>query len=167
MDANKLKKMMKQIEDAMAAVSFAEEGQAESAEALFKRERRVLLALKEGHMDAKTLKYALNASLRINAHLDVLYVAAPGRAPRTDPQLADFASELETAGISSRIIHREGCLKQEIIDYTNAEREVLFVVVESPNSLDADCRKKEGILTELWKNLRCPLVVVAEAPETS
>jgi hypothetical protein len=54
-------------------------------------------------------------------------------------------------------------MKQEIIDYTNGRHDVLFVVVESPNSLDADCRKKDGVLTELWKNLRCPLVVVSDA----
>jgi K+-sensing histidine kinase KdpD len=163
MDTNKFKKMMKQIEDAMAAVSFAEEGQAEAAEALFQRERRVLLALKEGHMDAKTLKYALNASLRISAHLDVLFVAAEDRTPHADPVLEGFAKELQAAGVTYRVIQRTGCLKQEIIDYTNTEHDVLFVVVESPRSLDADCRKKEGILTELWKNLRCPLVVVSDA----
>jgi hypothetical protein len=162
MDTNKFKRMMKQIEDSMAAVSFAEEGQAEAAETLFKRERRVLLALKEGHLDAKTLKYALNASLRISAHLDVLFVASAGRNPLADSMLEGFAAELKAAGVPFRIIQREGCLKQEIIDYTNAEREVLFVVVESPGSLDADCGKKEGILTDLWKNLRCPLVVVAD-----
>ena len=162
MDTNKFKKMMRQIEDAMAAVSFAEEGQAEAAETLFKRERRVLLALKEGHLDAKTLKYALNASLRISAHLDVLFVAAEGHTPRTDPLLEGFAQELQAAGVPYRVIQRAGCLKQEIIEYTNTEHDVLFVVVESPSSLDADCRKKEGVLTELWKNLRCPLVVVAD-----
>lgn len=162
MDSNKFKKMMKQIEDAMAAVSFAEEGQAEAAETLFKRERRVLLALKEGHLDAKTLKYALNASLRINAYLDVLFVASGSSEPHADPMLEDFAKELQAAGVPYRIIQRAGCLKQEIIEYTNAEHEVLFVVVESPDSLDVDCMKKEGVLSELWKNLRCPLVVVAE-----
>ncbi len=163
MESNKFKKMMKQIEDAMAAVSFAEEGQAESAEALFKRERRVLLALKEGHVDAKTLRYALNASLRISAHLDVLFVASPDRMPRIDETLANFTSELRTAGVPFRVIERSGCLKQEIIDYTKKEHEVLFVVVESPGSLDADCGRKDGILTELWKNLSCPLVVVSDA----
>ncbi len=163
MESNKLKKMMKQIEDAMAAVSFAEEGQADAVEALFRRERRVLLALKEGHVEAKTLRYALNASLRINAHLDVLFVAAPDSVPQIDPALAAFTSELRTTNVPFRMIERSGCLKQEIIDYTKKEREVLFVVVESPGSLDADCGKKEGVLTELWKNLSCPLVVVSDA----
>ncbi len=163
MEPNKLKKMMKQIEDAMAAVSFAEEGQDEAAETLFRRERRVLLALKEGHVDPKTLRYALNASLRISAHLDVLFVASPDREPQLDASVAAFVSELRTAGVPFRMIERSGCMKQEIIDYTRKEREVLFVVVESPGSLDADCAKKDGLLTELWKNLSCPLVVVSDA----
>lgn len=162
MEHNKLKKMMKQIEDAMAAVSFAEEGQAEAAETLFKRERRVLLALKEGHVDPKTLRYALNASLRISAHLDVLFVASPDREPQIDPAVDVFLSELRTSGVPFRMIERSGCLKQEIIDYTRKEREVLFVVVESPGSLDADCGRKDGVLTELWRNLSCPLVVVTD-----
>ncbi len=165
METNKFRKMIRQIEDAMAAVSFAEEGEAESAEALFKRERRVLLALKEGHLDEKTLKYALNASVRINAKLDLLFVAAPDGETRPDPLLQAFTDELKSAGIPYRLTMRSGCLKQEIIDYTNREHDVLFVVVESPGSLDADCRKKEGLLTELWQNLRCPLVVVTDQAE--
>jgi K+-sensing histidine kinase KdpD len=163
MDANRIKKMMKQIEDSMAAVSFAEEGLQESAEKLFKRERRVLLALKEGNVDAKTFKYALNSAMRINAKLDILYVSVPEHASTgADPVVQRLQSELAGSGIEYRISRRSGCLKQEIIDYTNKEHEVLFVVVESPGSLDRDCRKS-SVLTDLWKNLRCPLVVVSDA----
>jgi K+-sensing histidine kinase KdpD len=162
MDANKIKKMLKQIEDSMAAVSFAEEGQYESAEKLFKRERRVLLALKEGHLDPKTLKYALNSAMRIGAKLDVLYVSAPDAgSPDGESALREFESELRRAGVTFRVNRRTGCLKQEIIDYTNREHEILFVVVESPGSLDRDCNRS-SVLTELWKNLRCPLVVVTD-----
>jgi hypothetical protein len=162
MDTNKFKKMMKQVEDVMAAVTFAEEGQDEAAVSLFKRERRVLLALKEGHQDSKTFRYALNASLRINAALDILLVAAPGAGSQNGPHMESYAAELKTAGVPYQVIERSGCMKQEIIDYTNGKHDVLFVVVESPKSLDADCRKKDGVLTELWKNLRCPLVVVSD-----
>ena len=163
MDQNKLKKIMRQVEDTMAAVSFAEEGQADAAAALFKRERRVLLALKEGYRDNKTLRYALNASLRINASLDILYVAAPGSERTADPLPGQFSSELKTAGVAYQVISRSGCMKQEIIDYTNGKHDVLFVIVESPKSLDADCRQQDGVLTELWKKLKCPLVVVSDA----
>ena len=163
MDQHKLKKIMKQVEDTMAAVTFAEEGQADAATELFRGERRVLLALKAGRTDAKTLRYAMNASLRIKAGLDILYVSAPGAKQRTEPLLETFTAELKTAGVPCQVIGRSGCMKQEIVDYTNGNHDVLFVVVESPGSLDADCRKKDGVLSELWKNLKCPLVVVSDA----
>lgn len=165
MDSNKIKRMMKQVEDAMAAVTFAEEGEAEAALSLFKRDRRVLLALKEGPGDARTFRYALNASLRIGARLDILLVASPERKGQAVMLAEPLAAELKTAGVPYEVISRSGCMKQEIIDYTGGKHDVLFVVVESPKSLDADCKKKDGVLTELWKNLKCPLVVVSDAAE--
>ena len=75
---NKIKKMLKNMESILAAVSFAEEGETATAQSLLKEERRVLLALKEGRIDARTLKYALNTAKRIGAHLDILYVAGDG-----------------------------------------------------------------------------------------
>jgi hypothetical protein len=92
----------------------------------------------------------------------VLFVASPDRETQIDPAVEAFLSELRAAGVPFRMIERSGCMKQEIIDYTRKEHDVLFVVVESPGSLDADCRRKDGVLTELWKNLSCPLVVVTD-----
>jgi hypothetical protein len=60
------------------------------------------------------------------------------------------------------MIPRTGCLKQQIIDYTNSEKDILFAVIESPHSLDADCNKKDKTLSELWQKLKCPLVVVMD-----
>jgi hypothetical protein len=163
MDATKLKKLMKNVENVMAAATFAEEGQAATAMSIMKEGRRVLLALKEGRIDAKTLKYALNTSKRIGADLDILHVAAQGNtAATTDPLLSDFESELKAEGIVYRMTRRTGCLKQQILDYTNSEKEILFAVIESPKSLDADCNKGDKTLSELWQKLKCPLVVVMD-----
>jgi hypothetical protein len=147
----------------MAAVSFAEEGQTDAATAFMKRGRRVLLALKAGQEDPRTFRYALNAALRIGAGLDILLVASPDGKEGPGRLEGPFYAELKTAGVAYEVHNRSGCMKQEIIDHTNSRHDVLFVVVESPNSLDADCKKKDGVLTELWKNLRCPLVVVSDA----
>ena len=163
MEATKLKKMMKNVEDALAAVSFAEEGEISSARSLMSEGRRVLLGLKEGRIDANTLKYALNTAMRIGAQLDILYVAAPDSNSATvDPLLDQLVSELKAEGILYRMIPRTGCLKQQIIDYTNSEKDILFAVIESPHSLDADCNKKDKTLAELWQKLKCPLVVVMD-----
>src|SRR3990172_5219000 len=156
MEATKLKKIMKNVENALAAATFAEEGQAETARSIMKEGRRVLLALKEGRIDAGTLKYALNTSKRIGADLDILHVAAPGNTAATiDPLLSNFESELKAEGITYRMIQRTGCLKQQILDYTNSEKEILFAVIESPKSLDADCNKGDKTLSELWQKLKC------------
>ncbi len=165
METNKMNKMMKKIEDLMTATSFAEEGEFESARSFLREGRRVLLALREGHIDAKTLKYALNTAKRINAHLDILFVSADGNNNEDQNARATldrFQSELKTEGVQYRLIRRTGCLKQEIVDYTNREKDILFAVVESPGSLDADCKKKDARLSELWQSLKCPLVVVMD-----
>jgi hypothetical protein len=163
METINFKKMMKSMESALAAASLAEEGEADAARSILKEDRRVLLALKQGQIDARTLKYALNTAKRIGAHLDILSVSATGRGEsKLDPMLEHFVTELKAEQIQYRLIPRTGCLKQQIIDYTNSEKEILFAVIESPHSLDTDCNKKDKALSELWRNLKCPLVVVMD-----
>jgi len=157
----KFKKMLKNIENLLAAASFAEAGESEAARTFLKEGRRVLLAVKEGWIDLKTLKYALNTSQRIDAQLDILYVSKQDiKQDAVDDQFQQFESELNAAGIPHRFVYRTGCLKQAIIDYTNKEKEILFAVIESPDSVDADCDRKDTRLTELRQKLKCPLVVV-------
>ncbi|HET7317805.1 MAG TPA: hypothetical protein VFK23_01595, partial [Nitrospirota bacterium] len=137
METINLKKMMKRMESALAATSFAEEGEPEAARSILKEDRRVLLALKKGQIDAKTLKYALNTAKRISAHLDILFVSTTGRGEsKLDPLLEHFVTELRAEKIQYRLIPRTGCLKQQIVDYTNSEKDILFAVIESPHSLD-------------------------------
>jgi dethiobiotin synthetase len=163
---DRLKKMMKQIENVMAAATFAEEGVPEAARSLLGEGRRVLLGLKEGRIDAKTLKYALNTSKRINAQLDILYVSSGSgpadNAGALDAQLVRFQDTLRAEGVAFRLISRAGCLKQQIIDHTQKDKEIAFAIIESPGSLDRDCNKKDKTLSELWQKLKCPLVVVME-----
>lgn len=164
METTKIKKMMKSVEQALTAASFAEEGEVETAQALLRESRRVLLGLKAGQIDPKTLKYALNSAKRIKAHLDILYVTGAGGGSKgtTDPLLAQFVSDLAAADIPYRLISRSGCLKEQIIDYSNSEKEILFAVIESPATLDDDCSKRDKVLAELWRQLKCPLVVVMD-----
>lgn len=152
-------KLSKKIEDLMSAVSFAEEGEFDTAKEMLKEERRVLLAVKKGQMDKKTFRYAVNACKRIGAHLDVLYISPIGVA---DPVLEECLSEIKREGINYRLMYKNGCLKQEIIDYTNSKKGVIFAVTESSDYLNVDCRGKGKKLSEAWQNLKCPLVVVAD-----
>jgi hypothetical protein len=158
----KLKKMMKKVEDILAAASFAEEGESRTAQSLLRENRRVLLGLKRDRVDPKAVRYAINSSKRIGADLDILYVASSQGEQAEDALLSRLEAELISEGIRYRLIRTSGCLKQAIIDYTNREKEVLFAVVESRNSLDADCNRKDAVLAELWQKLKCPLVVVMD-----
>lgn len=82
----------RKIEDLMSAVSFAEEGEFETARELMKEDRRVLLAVRKGQIDRKTFRYAVNTCKRIGASLDVLYVSP---SEGEDPALSQCISELE------------------------------------------------------------------------
>lgn len=157
---NKLKKMMGRIEDALSAVSFAEEGEFRTATEILKEQRRVLLAVRDSRIESRTLKYALNTCKRVNAELDILYISRGIAAP---PALEEFLSRLEKEAITYRLIPKSGCLKQAIIEHTDSNRDILFVVIESSDNLDVDCAGKEKRLSESWRNLKCPLVVVSDS----
>lgn len=152
--------MMGKIEDTLAAVSFAEEGEFETAREILNEERRVLLAVRERRVDDKTLRYAVNTCKRVKADLDILHISA---SESGDSMLERFLGGLREEDILYRLIRKSGCLKQAIIDYTNSRKEILFVVIESSDTLDIDCAGKDKRLSESWKNLRCPLVVVSDA----
>lgn len=158
----KIKKMLKNVENLLAAASFAEAGESEAARSFLKDGRRVLLALREGWVDLKTVRYALNLSQRVGARLDILYVSAPDDGPRSaaDQHLRQLEAELKAAGAPYHLVYRTGGLRQATIDYTSQEKEILFAVVEPPIRLAADSSKKDTWLSELRQKLKCPLVVV-------
>ncbi len=153
-------RLQKRIEEIMSAVSFAEEGEFDTARNILKEERRILLAVRTGQMDRKTFRYAANTCRRIKAGLDVLYIS-PSEAE--EPLLGQCLSELKESGIDYRLIRKSGCLKQDIIDYTTLKKEIVFAVTESSESLDVDCKGKGKGLSDAWENLKCPLVVVTDS----
>ena len=151
--------LKKKIEDLMSAITFAEEGEFDTAREMLREERRVLLAIKENHLDKKTFRYAINTCKRVGAELDILYVSADEKLP---PVLEECLEDIKREGISFRLAQKNGCLKQQIIDYTSNKKEILFAVTESLENLDLDCRGKGKRLSEAWQRLSCPLVVVAD-----
>jgi hypothetical protein len=152
--------LKKKVEALMSAISFAEAGEFDTAREILKEERRVLLAIRENHLDKKTFKYAINTCKRVGADLDILYVSSSGKI---SPVLEQCLEDLKNEGINFRVVQKNGCLKQQIIDYTNSKKEVLFAVTESFENLDIDCGGSGKRLSEAWQRLRCPLVVVADS----
>jgi hypothetical protein len=152
--------LRKKIEAIMSAITFAEEGEFETAKTLLNTRKRGLLTIRNGKTDPKTCTYALNTCKRIGIGLDLLVVGETEREG-LDPSIQPFLTQLEAESIAFSLIRKTGCIKQAIINYTEAENDIVFVVIESQDTLDRNCAKDRH-LTKLWQELKCPLVVVAE-----
>jgi hypothetical protein len=153
--------LRRKIEDILSAITFAEAGEFESARELIAGEKkRVLLAIQSGLREDKTMKYAVSTCQRNNADLDIL-VVAPAEA--MDEALRPLIKEAKREGVHCRIARRKGRLPDAIIDYTNSEKRILFVVVESINSMNREGNLHNVSLSKSWDSLRCPLVVVSDA----
>ena len=151
---------MNRFDDLMSAVSFAEAGEHEKAREFLKGRDTVLLAVSERVVDRHVLKYALNLSKRIEAGIDILYLT---NSDATNPLLEAFMFEARKKGIDCSLVKKEGCMKKAILDYTGKKKEILFVIVGSTPELDIECKTGEKSLSEAWKRLKCPLVVVSKS----
>jgi hypothetical protein len=152
-----MRRSAKRFQDLMAAVTFAQAGEPETAKAILRERERVLLALREEHIEARTLRYALNTCKRIGADLDILYISS---LASTAPALGGFLEELEQRGIRHRLVKASGCLQQAIIDYVNSQTDVAFAVVDTADSLEPGCQGRLRGLSGGWEEVKCPLVVV-------
>ncbi|RJQ50434.1 MAG: universal stress protein [Nitrospiraceae bacterium] len=154
-----MKNLMKKIEDALSAVSFAEAGEHEKAREIIKSHKTVLLAISDTMFDKNAFRYALNTSQRVNASLEILYMTEAGQERRG---LKDFLEEVRKEGFKFSIVMGKGCVKKAILDYTDKRNDILFVVVGASLELNIGCEVHERSFTKEWKNLRCPLVVVSK-----
>lgn len=148
---------IKKLEDAMAASAYAEAGEFEAARETLKGGGKILLALTGENSDRSSFKYALNICKRIRASLEILCISEYKK-----DRLEKFTHELKKEGIDYGITRGDRCIKEEILAYTEKNRETLFVVVESSDGLSINCRKGDKVIAHSWKKLKCPLVVVSD-----
>lgn len=140
----------------MTAASFAEEGEFETAREILKEQRKILFAVTGEKSDINTFRYALNMCKRIDAVLEILYVSE-----HVNDLLKQFQSELEKQGMEHYFIQRSGSLEEEIQNYTGMKSGILYVVVEVSEGLNINSKETDKILSDAWKNLRCPLIIVS------
>lgn len=152
-----MKKWIRKIEKAMAAVAFAEAGEFDTARETIKEQRTILLALRGEVGDANSINYAVHMSKRIGAELEILHVSDIDKG-----FIKELHSRLKKEGIVYELIRKRGPLEEEIRNHTSIKKDILFVVVEVPESIDLRSRKSEKIIQDAWKNLKCPLVVVSQ-----
>lgn len=149
--------LKRKIEDLFAATAFAEKGEYETARQI-SRKKSIVLVLLGTESDRASFKYALNISKRIDAALEVLYVSPEREVAAI---LASVKEETQREGVELKVVKRKGCIKNELIAYTQKRSDVQLVVVESAEDLHEDCTERE--LVKAWKRMNCPIVVVSEA----
>ena len=148
----------KRLEDIFAATAFAERGEFETA-AQIEARRNVLLVTRGLESDRASFRYALSVSKRMDAGLEVLYMA-PDHETRA--LLKEFEGEARHEGVEFKTSRATGCIKKEVLSHTDRRSDIRLVVIESSGDLDSDCGEKE--LLKTWKKrLGCPLVVVSDA----
>jgi len=152
-----LKRWLKEFENDMVSAAFAEAGELETARQIIKEDRRILLAVTDEKKDINAFKYALNMCKRIGAALDILFSLKSGK-----DAIDSFIKELRNEGIEHTLVEVNECIKEEVLNYTTARTNILFVVVESSDNLDIHCKdNRKKTLTSLAL-LKCPLVVVSD-----
>ena len=152
-----MKNWLEKIEDEMSAIAFAEAGEFETAREILKEQRRILLALTGEKSDSNAFRYALNMCKRIGADLEIICSRQHEKG-----SLDQFKGKLKKDGIQYKLIKVDSCVKEEILKYTSKATDILFVVVESSDGLNLNCKKSKKIISESWTNLKCPLVLVSD-----
>ncbi len=155
-----LKKIAEELDKYFTAITFAESGEFDTAKEVIAGNKKVLLALTEKGLDEKTFLYAINTCKRLDTELDILYIPS---SEQKATALNEFLEKLKKESITYNIRTIKGNLKQEIINYTTVNKNVLYVVVDSSENLDVESSQKDKGFEELLKDLRCPLVVIKEA----
>ncbi|HYQ48518.1 MAG TPA: hypothetical protein VEP69_05595 [Thermodesulfovibrionales bacterium] len=153
-----------QFDELMSAATFAQSGEHETARSILKGKDRILAAVSDMAFDSSVFSYALNICKRTQCELDILYLTRTGSHM---DEIRSFMSRAAQEGITSIITKKDGCMKQAILDYTSKKRSVLFVVVGTTPELDIECKAGEKSLSEAWKRLKCPLVVVSRGESPS
>lgn len=150
----------KKLEGLFSAASFAEAGEFDTARDMLDgdRGRKVLLVLTGRETDVKSLKYAFSIAARTQAGLEILAAADGG----TVEFLRLCEEEARDQGVALKVTKKSGCIKEAVIKYARNRRDLVCVVVESTEALNADCTGEQKRLAGVWEKLGCPLALVSE-----
>jgi hypothetical protein len=152
------------FDEIMSAITFAQAGEHEEARSILQGRNKVLLAVSDVAFDHNVLSYALSIGKRTGSSLEILYLTRTGK---NMDEVKQFVSVTEREGVPCTVTKRDGCMKQAILDLTTKKREIRFVVVGTTPELDIECSAREKSLSEAWKKLKCPLVIVSKGEMTS
>lgn len=122
-----------------------------------KPERKVLLAVREGHVEARLLASARGLAQRMGADVDILVLAAGETLPA---EVEDFVRTLRDEGIAYTLTVKPDLRRRDIVQYANNHECVATVVIDSLEGWESVAADRAS---NPWIKLACPLVTAAPA----
>jgi hypothetical protein len=118
-------------------------------------DRKVLLAVREGHVDQRLLSSARALCQRMDAALDILVLCAGEALPR---EVDSFVRQLRDDGIAYTLARRPLLRRRDVVQYANTHECIATVVIDSLEGWESVAEDKAS---DPWKRLACPLVTTA------
>lgn len=122
------------------------------------KQRTVLLAVREGHVDPRLLTSATALCRRLEADMEIQVIATSETPPA---ELDGFLATLREAGLPFSLVVKPRLRRRDLVDYANAHEHIAAVVIDSREGWEALAQDRSS---DPWKHLACPLVTAA-APE--
>jgi hypothetical protein len=118
-------------------------------------DRKVLLAVREGHLDPRLLESARSLCQRMDAGLDILLLAHGERLPA---EVATLIASLRREGVMYSLTQRPLLRRRDIVQYANTHECIATVVIDSLEGWESVA---EDRASDPWARLACPLVTAA------
>jgi hypothetical protein len=119
------------------------------------KQRTVLLAVREGHVDPRLLTSALSLCGRLEADLEIQVIAAAENPPA---EMDPFLVTLRQAGLPFSLEVKPSLRRRDLVDYANAHENIAAVVIDSREGWETLALDRSS---DPWKRLACPLVTAA------
>ncbi len=123
------------------------------------KQRTVLLAVREGHVDPRLLTSALELCRRLEADLEIQVISS---GPALPAELDGFVASLRGAGLQYSLDVKPSLRRRDLVNYANAHENIAAVVIDSREGWEALALDRSS---DPWKHLACPLVTAAASPE--
>lgn len=120
-------------------------------------ERKVLLAVREGHIEQRLLASARSLCQRMDADLDILVLAAGETVPS---EIEVFVRTLREEGVTYSLTQKPLLRRRDIVQYANNHKCIATVVIDSLEGWESVA---EDRASDPWQKLVCPLVTAAPA----
>jgi len=118
-------------------------------------ERKVLLAIREGHLDPRLLASARSLCQRMDAGLDILLLA---RGEGLPAEVADLVKTLREAGVMYSLTQKPVLRRRDVVQYANTHECIATVVIDSLEGWESVAADRAS---DPWAALACPLVTAA------